>query len=362
MQTVHASSPSTHPKVLLIDHCSNRMPFCHSLSVAELQAGLSAPRLSSYQALVGAGTPESTVGAYMWSLELNAALTPLLSMVEVLLRNNVHSAATATFGKLDWHQDVLKYQSGQEFQRKVTATPALAQRFYHPSCPPHHRRTAWSAGVRRRLERYLSPAEAKHQDILKRLTKEGKPNTPDQVVAHAMFGYWLDLLAPGFDSPAALSLWPQCTAAVFPNDATMTRAKAAAYLNNIKKLRNRVSHHEPVWSLAIPKTPAGVSTYMTQQVNQMLELAGAMNQHAVTLLHNGGALARLQWLLMPKTIAEYAGQAQPSPVDLRRLTRKVRQLATGAARRRTAAAAANPGRAINVTHAGTTILTVMPHA
>jgi hypothetical protein len=282
-------------------------------------------------------------------------------MVEVLLRNNIHTTATATFAKPDWHQDVLKYQGAQEFLAKVAADPTLPQRYHRPGCPPYHRKTYWAGGIQYRPSRYNSPAEAKAQEIQRRLTKEGKPNTPDHMVAHAMFGYWLDLLAPGFESPAPLSLWPQCIAAVFPNDATMTRAKAALYLNDIKKLRNRVSHHEPVWSLAVPKTPAGVHAYMTQRVNEMVELLGAMNQHAVTLLHNTGALARLQWLLQPQTIAEYAGQAQAVTIDLRRLTRMVRRLAASTARRRTAAAV-NPGRAVHVSHGGATILTVLPHA
>lgn len=350
-----------HPKVLLADHCSNNMPFCHALSPAGLEAGLSKPRLSSYQSLVGAGSPEHTVGTYVWSLELNSALAPLLSMVEVLLRNAIQAAATAAFGKPDWQQDVLKWQGGQEFQAKVAVNPTFRQAFYRPGCPPNDKKKFWVGTTQFKPRRYFSAAESKREEIVHRLTKEGKPNTPDQLVAHAMFGFWLDLFRPGFDSIDPLALWPKCTTTVFPNDATMDRARAAQYLDDIKKLRNRVSHHEPVWSLAVPKTPAGVQTYMTQQVKQVMELIGAMNQDAVTLLHNCGALSRIEWLLQPQTITAYAGQGQVTTVDMRRLTRTIRKLATGASRRKTAAVL-NPTKAVHVTHRGTAVLTVLPHA
>lgn len=338
------------------------MPFCHALSTAGLEAGLSAPRLSSYQALVGAGTAENTVGAYVWSLELNSALAPLLSMVEVLLRNGIQQAATAQFGKPDWHQDVLKWQGSQEFQGKAAANATFHQDFYRPGCPPYDKRTVWLGTNKYKPRRYFSPAESKREEIVWRLNKEGKPNTPDQMVAHAMFGFWLDLLAPGFEGADPLALWPKCTSAVFPNDVSMDRAKVARYLNDIKKLRNRVSHHEPVWSLAAPKTPSGVHTYMTQQVTQMVELVGAMNHDVVTLLHNCGTLGRLEWLLQPQTIAAYAGQSQAATVDMRRLTRTVRKLAAGAARRKATATLVNPGKAVHVAHAGGAVLTVLPHA
>jgi hypothetical protein len=110
------------------------------------------------------------------------------------------------------------------------------------------------------------------------------------------------------------------------------RAKVAQYLNDIKKMRNRMSHHEPVWSSALPRTPAGVHAYMTQQVRQMAELIGAMSQDALMLLHSSGAVVRIDSLLQPQTIASYAVQGAANIVDPRRLKRAVRKLAQNASR------------------------------
>lgn len=338
------------------------MPYCHALSPAGLQKGLSAARLNAYQSLVGAATAEDAVGVYVWSLELNAALGPLLSWVEVLLRNAVQVAATTAFGKPDWHQDVLKWQGGQEFMGKVAADPHLPEAFWRPGCSPYDKKAYWVGATKHKPRRYFSAAESKREEILRRLTREGKANTPDQMVAHSMIGYWLDLFAVGFEGADALALWPQCTAAVFPHDATMSRARAAQYLNDIKKLRNRMSHHEPVWSSALPRTPAGVHRYMTQQVRQMVELIGAMSQDVLMLLHNCGALVRIDSLLQPQTIAHYTGQGAARTIDLRRLKRTVGKLAQSASRRRSTGVPVSPGKAIHLVIGGVPVVTLLPHS
>lgn len=336
--------------------------FCSTLNISSVQVALSPARLGSYQTLVSGTVPNAAIGAYVWGLELNAALSPLLSMIEVVLRNSLHDAASAQFGKQDWYQDVLKRNGDIAWQAKVAAQPTLAQNYYRKGVPPHDKRSIWVAGKTIKLKHWRSPTESRLDEIVQRLTNNGKPQTPDQVVAHAMFGFWLTLLGSSFESPAEpLALWPNCTPLAFPNDLSMTRARAHAVLERIKDLRNRVSHQEPAWRIAHPLTPAGVNATLSVLVQEMRELLDAMAPDITILLENAGSFDRLRWLLDPQTIAAFAGQGASTKVDRRSLARKVRKLAAQAQRNVTAPGP-KPDKTVTLQHAGKTILTIIPNA
>jgi hypothetical protein len=335
--------------------------FCSSVHTPALEAALSTSRLGSYQTLIGGGVVESAVGAYIWGLELNAALSPLMSMVEVVLRNNLHNAASAQFATPRWYQDVLKNEGDLQFPLKVAADPTLAHRYYRTGVRPHHRRAISVAGNQIRLKHWRSQSEARLDEVLRRLAQGGKPSTPDQIVAHAMFGFWLGLVGPTFESATdPLALWPNCRLATFPHDPTMTRARAHALLVRIKDLRNRVSHHEPAWRVASPPTPAGVHAALSVRISEMRELLNAMAPDIDQLLANAGLFDRLAWLLDPQTVAAFAGQHVATAVNLRVLTRKVRRLAKQA-HRSASALIPKPTHAVALHHAGKALMTVIPH-
>lgn len=337
------------------------LSFCSSLQVTSVEAALSASRLGSYQSLVGATATDHAVGAYIWGLELNAALSPLLSMVEVVLRNRIHAAGTAYFGNPRWLQDALKNEGDKVFPAKVAADPSLAQRNYRTGVAPYHKRTIRVAGQQKQLKHWRSQSEARLDEVKDRLAQDQKPQSPDQIVAHAMFGFWLGVLGPTFEDAAdPKAIWPHCLADAFPNDPAMDRARAHRLLDRIKRLRNRVSHHEPAWRLANPLTPAGVNTTLSVRVREMRELIEAMSPDVNQLLANAGLYDRLSWLLDPRTIASFAGQQNIAAVDLRALSRKVRKLAK-AAHRSAAAPLPQPGKAVALHHAGKTLMTVVPH-
>lgn len=337
------------------------LSFCSSLQISSVEAALSASRLGSYHSLVGATAVDSAVGAYIWGLELNAALSPLLSMVEVVLRNSIHSSASAHFSTPRWYQSVLKNEGDVQFPLKAAADATLAQRNYRKGIPPYDKRKVWVGTQQKDLKHWRSQSEARLDEIVTRLKQDGKPQTPDQIVAHSMFGFWLGVLGPTFESHTdPLSLWPNCLSATFPNDPNMTRARAHQLLVRIKDLRNRVSHHEPAWRLANPLTPAGVNATLTVRVAEMRELLNAMAPDVNQLLSNVGLFDRLSWLLDPQTIAAFAGQHTIAAVDLRALFRKVKQLAQQA-HSKAAAPIPQPNRAVALHHAGKTLMTVVPH-
>lgn len=337
------------------------MPFCSSVNVSSVESALSAARLGSYQSLVVGATPRAVVGAYLWGLELNTAFSPVLSMVEVVLRNSVHRAASAMVGKPDWYSDVLKSSGDEEWKRKVARNPALATDFYRKGVPPHHKKSRTTNGRKVTLRHWRSQAEGSFEEITSRLAKANVQQAPDQIVAHAMFGFWLHLLGPSFEAAASpLALWPSCTAQVFGGDPTMTRSRAHALLVDIKGLRNRVSHQEPAWRLGRPLTPAGVHATLSTRVSDMRQLLRAMEPAVDRLLENAGTFDRLRWLLDPATIATYAGATKPGAVDMRKLSRTVRKFAERASR---TVGVANPivTHAVTVQHAGKTMMAIVPN-
>jgi hypothetical protein len=284
-------------------------------------------------------------------------------MTEVVLRNSIHRAATAAFSRADWYQDVLKRCGDIAWQAKVAADPLLPQEYYRKAVPPHNKKSIWVGSVQKKLRHWRSPAEAKLEDVLKRLTNDGKAHTPDQVIAHAMFGFWLDLSDPSFESTTnPHALWPQCLPTVFPHDPTMTRLRLRTSLERIKRLRNRVSHHEPAWKLAAALTPAGVHASLGAQVQDMRDMLSSMVPGVVGLLENSGTFGRLRWLLDPQTIASFAGQAAATKIDHRALNRKVRKVATAARRALDATSSPQPGQVLELCHGNRALLTILPHA
>lgn len=139
---------------------------------------------------------------YFWNMALSEALYPSLHALEVALRNNIHDGATQLYGTLDWLtlQPPILVVSEQD---KVTA-------------------------------------------VLGKLGgSPGTPITAGKIVAELTFGFWTSLL----DKRYQHRLWPLLLRDVFPNmpRRLRTRHTASVRMSEIRRLRNRVFHHEPIW-------------------------------------------------------------------------------------------------------------------
>ncbi len=101
----------------------------------------------------------------------------------------------------------------------------------------------------------LSPYLAKHtgnweidkiQDARKTILKEKRQITPGKLVAELTFGFWTSL----FDTRFERILWKDLRLA-FPRCPKKDRQRrnVSSKLNSIRKLRNRIFHHESIaWS------------------------------------------------------------------------------------------------------------------
>lgn len=87
-------------------------------------------------------------------------------------------------------------------------------------------------------------------DPLKDLQRlKSKRSTAGQIVAELKFVFWEKMFTSRHDN----RIWNSCLIQVFPNvepanTTAENRKKIFENLNNVRLLRNRIAHHEPIFS------------------------------------------------------------------------------------------------------------------
>jgi hypothetical protein len=155
---------------------------------------LSTDRLSPYRAATGGELLEA-IRLYEQNTQLSESLYGVLQGLEIALRNAIHAQLSVGFGRADWYE-VLSLEPEQTAMmlRKAKET----------------------------------------------LRREGKPFDPGRVVAELSFGFWTGLTGPKY-----ADLWRNHLVKIIPR-RPVQRADLQTRLNSIRKLRNRVAHHEPI--------------------------------------------------------------------------------------------------------------------
>jgi hypothetical protein len=169
------------------------------------QKVISIERLQEYGSVADADL-QHTVGNYLWNIALCEAFYPLLNGVEVALRNRVHAAMTDTTGRQWWMDH--------------------------------------SAKLLRAAEAEMA---SKAMNRLRRKHRNSKRPRVGQVVAELMLGFWVALFDPDYEQP----YWHgDGLKRVFPYAprSELGCHKIRSRLHRIRDLRNRVFHHEPIWS------------------------------------------------------------------------------------------------------------------
>ncbi len=103
--------------------------------------------------------------------------------------------------------------------------------------------------------RKQSFAEQSVLGISRALMREGRiPLLHDDVISRLTFGYWVAVLGEEYeDVTNKRLLWPNLLKVAFSNTPNAPkRARIEAALKRIKELRNRMSHHEPIWKFYKP--------------------------------------------------------------------------------------------------------------
>lgn len=163
-----------------------------------LEVSLSIERLDKYVKTVG-GDKANALRLYVYNTAISEAFYTPLHGLEITLRNSINIRLAAKFGA-DWYK------------------PDRVRAFQYP------------------LTEMLDDAGGK-------LAEERKAVTQGGIVAALNFGFWVTVLAPRYDA----SLWRPALRHAFPNRPRGTeRHEVHGALNAIRRLRNRVAHHEPI--------------------------------------------------------------------------------------------------------------------
>jgi len=164
----------------------------------DLERHFSAARLRRYL-VARAGDEALAATDYAANLRMAEAMMPMLNTLEIALRNGINSRLVEHYQRQDWW-------------------------------------TVWRADpVFRRQLRSINDAV----DILNRRNEDP---VPDKVLAELTFGFWVSL----FNSDQT-PLWKELRL-VFPRcpKPMRQRKNISKALNQVRDLRNRVFHHEPL--------------------------------------------------------------------------------------------------------------------
>ncbi len=172
--------------------------------LAAIPALLSAPRFQTYLAESGSDTSKA-LSLYHWNAQISAAFLIPLHVFEVAIRNAVSAAAERAYGaNWPWHTSF------------VTSLPS-------PAAPNFNPRLA------------LTKTSARHP-------------TTGKVIADMNFAFWVSMFTARHEG----RLWTPSLRSEFPMLPTtvsvkMGRAEIHRIADQVRELRNRIAHHEPIF-------------------------------------------------------------------------------------------------------------------
>ena len=174
----------------------------------ELDERLSRERLSTYLD-AARGDREAAVLLHVRNTALSAAFYGPLQILEVALRNAVNRKLGERYGEA-W------YDNGH-------------------------------AGLDRGARERIANARAE-------LARDGHGDAPHRIVAALSFGFWVSLLGAGGrvdrrrKANYEMTLWRPALRGVFSCRTPLIRKQAHRPLNELRSLRNRIAHHEPIFA------------------------------------------------------------------------------------------------------------------
>lgn len=265
---------------------------------------VSKPRLDSYRGYWKVD-PEAAVGLYMWNGEVCAEVSKLLCYLEISLRNSLH--------------------------RELSLSTSVGA-----SSSVHW----WDT-----LSAKLKPATTRQVAEV----RGGAPGvilSPDEIVSRLSFGFWPNMLSwVAKQMPALmqkiLPAHPLSQVGAVPNWwQAAARQHALSEIFELKEVRNRIAHHEPLWKFSdvldtSPRQPAppilvcSASTDEATTIQRFARLLRLYDEVVSSLspdLHSyirvSSWRTRLDFLLSPRGVGRYKNGfhvAEPvaiNPVDL----------------------------------------------
>jgi len=187
-------------------------------------------RLTSYENVFQTTNDIELMGVYLWSQHISGVLYPLLSCVEVSLRNAIDRALTQKLGLFWWRQDVLRCKA--ELKGRPATRPLIAIRENFDSA-----NRAYIRDMKEILGKHAIIPNATHHDLIART----EFSTWEFLFDHQDYQF-LDhqLIWPGQLSNVFLGAWPHTS-------TKQMVQHVGQQIKQVRLFRNRLAHHEPIW-------------------------------------------------------------------------------------------------------------------
>lgn len=196
---------------------------------------LSSERLAPFVQI--AGTERDAIELHNQAIRLNAALMPVVALIEIALRNAISEALRSRLGTPHWltapPADRLKWHDNEvaAIQRAVRHAQRAAYAKLTNAQKKALDAAAFQAGI--------PPGMKRDKRIRKR--QEQINVGIGQTIAQLTLSFWKGLFAAEYEA----TLWKPILRSLFPNKS-VDRVAVAGHLEVIYEARNRIAHHEPV--------------------------------------------------------------------------------------------------------------------
>lgn len=209
-------------------------------------------RLATYLAAAG-GDVDRASELYLWVTELAGALHAQLSYVELAVRNAVDPRLSR------WNEDA---GHGPEWTAAGRAAPVLYSLLRRPL-----------EDARLRSSKEAAERRSGHP-------RHGADVTHDDVVSQLMFGAWVRLVRPisGSESNTRQQLlWSAALSQAFPSadQSDDGRREIGAQLETLRRLRNRVAHHDNLLQVDVRHRQNGILSLLSKVDPALPPLAAA---------------------------------------------------------------------------------------
>lgn len=217
----HSTTTSLSTTSLSSVKASLTGPERRSVTAEQLVSVLSQERMDTYVKAAG-GDLKRAVRLYTWNVAISSAFWGSFSVLEVALRNAIHTQLTRLAGRDDWWEGQTGLRDSE--RDRVKDASETAKRLHPTSCNPGH------------------------------------------VIAELTLGFWVGLLANRHHQ----RLWEHKLQHAFPHLVDQRR-ELHRKLESLRKLRNRIAHHEPIFARNLAADHA-----------QLLKVIEAISPDAVT--------------------------------------------------------------------------------
>lgn len=256
---------------------------------------ITSERLASYDRIFPQASDAELVGAYLWNTAVGGAFAPLVQMAEVSLRNAVDNALSSPLtpggppNRFWWRRGRLIYNGYSPNGPEPDPVVKISNNFQR----------AHGAVVADKRERYQTRGKIRP--------------THHEIIAKTDFSTW-EFIFDGIFMGTYL-IWPKYLGRVFRGQwghqaPTQLLPQVVGLVRGVRRFRNRISHHEPLWKDAGVATEADAVAYVQGKLRQILALIELVFPENLKLLQKTMLLGHAERLCSMSELQRFKLKAQ----------------------------------------------------